>query len=164
MYSETVYLETTIISYLVAHPGRDLVVSAHQQITREWWGTAHNRFRLFISEAVLEEISVGDSKAVARRREAIQRLPVLELNEDVRELVRYYEKKLGLPDKAKADLVHIGFSVAYDMDYLLTWNCSHIANGETIRRLLQLNRLIKRRTPVILTPEELLEPLSGESL
>jgi hypothetical protein len=164
MSSETVYVETTIISYLVAQAGRDLVVSAHQQITREWWTSAHKRFRLFISEAVSEEISIGDSKAAARRREAIQGLPVLELNEDVRELVRYYEKKLGLPEKAKADLVHIGFSVAYEMDYLLTWNCSHIANGETIRRLLQLNRLIKRRVPVILTPEELLEPISGESL
>jgi len=76
-----------------------------------------------------------------------------------RKLVRYYEKELGLPIKARADLVHIGFAVAYEMDYLLTWNCSHIANGETIRRLLRLNQSLKRLSPVILTPEELLEPL-----
>lgn len=161
---ETVYLETTIVSYLIAYPGRDLIVSAHQQITREWWDIARSRFKLFISEAVLAEISAGDPKAAARRHKAVQRLPVLELNEDVRELVRHYERNLGLPRRARADLVHIGFTVSYEIDYLLTWNCSHIANGEIIRRLFQLNQAIKRVTPVILTPEELLGPDLEEDL
>ncbi|MBU1598934.1 type II toxin-antitoxin system VapC family toxin [bacterium] len=160
---ETVYLETTVVSYLVAHPSRDLVVSAHQQITREWWDITQKRFKLFVSEAVLEEISRGDSMAVARRQEIVKELPVLELNEDVRELVRGYEKRLGLPKQARADIVHIAFAVAYKLDYLLTWNCSHIANGEVIRRLLRLNKELKRLTPIILTPEELLEPISGEN-
>ena len=161
---ETVYLETTIVSYLVAYPGRDLIVSAHQQITREWWEMARNRFKLFISEAVLEEIGAGDLKASARRRKVVQGLPILELNKDVRELVRHYERFLGLPKRARADLVHISFAVSYEMDYLLTWNCSHIANGEIIRRLLRLNQSLKRATPLILTPEELIEPQLGENL
>ncbi|MEK9150118.1 MAG: type II toxin-antitoxin system VapC family toxin [Candidatus Desantisbacteria bacterium] len=161
---ETVYLETTVVSYLVAYPSRDLVVSAHQQITREWWDIAQKQFNLFISEAVLEEIGRGDPIAVARRQEIVQKLPVLELNKDVRELVRSYEKNLGLPKQATTDIVHIAFAVAYEVDYLLTWNCSHIANGEVIRRLLQLNQGLKRATPLILTPEELLEPIPGGNI
>lgn len=148
---ESVYIETTIISYLVAYPGRDLIVSAHQQITKEWWGVAQERFKLYISEAVLEEISLGDPIAAVRRQEIVQGLPVLELNKNVRKLVRNYEKNLGLPSKAKADLLHIAFAVEYEMDYLLTWNCSHIANGEVIRRLMTTNQRLKKSSPLILT-------------
>jgi hypothetical protein len=114
----------------VAYAGRDLIVSAHQHITKEWWNKAQERFKLYISEAILEEISAGDPLAAVRRQEIVQGLPILELNNSVRKLVRNYEKNLGLPSKAKADLLHIGFAVEYEMDYLLTWNCSHIANGE----------------------------------
>lgn len=156
---ETVYLETTIVSYLAAHPSRDLIVSAHQQITREWWNIAQKRFKIFISETVLEEISAGDQMVVARRQEFVQDFEIFELNQDVRNLVLNYENNLGLPKRAKVDIIHIAFAVAYEVDYLLTWNCAHIANGEVIRRLLQLNQELKRLTPVILTPEELLEPL-----
>ncbi|MCR4293109.1 MAG: hypothetical protein NUV76_09570 [Candidatus Kuenenia sp.] len=89
-------------------------------------------------------------------------MPIYELNEDVRKFVFYYEKKLGLPESAKADLIHIAFAVSYEVDYLLTWNCAHIANGEVIRKLIQLNNDMNRVTPLILTPEELLEPLTRE--
>ncbi|MFC1672482.1 hypothetical protein ACFL01_05035, partial [Planctomycetota bacterium] len=56
----TVYLETSVISYLAAWPSRDLVVAAHQQITHEWWQTAGEHYRLLVSDAVIEEISAGD--------------------------------------------------------------------------------------------------------
>lgn len=125
---ETVYLETTIVSYLVAYPSQDLIANAHQQITREWWDTAQKRFTLFISKAVLEEISAGDPLAAARRQKAVFGLPILELKEDVRELVRNYEKNLGFPKRARSGLIHIAFAVAYEMDYLLNWNCYHIGN------------------------------------
>lgn len=161
---EIVYLETTIVSYLTAHPSRDLVVNAHQQITREWWEVAKNRFKLRISEAVLEEISRGDPDASKRRKEIIKDIPIYELNEDVRKFVFYYEEKLGLPESAKVDLVHIAFAVSYEVDYLMTWNCAHIANGEVIRKLIQLNNDMNRVTPLILTPEELLEPFTREDI
>ena len=156
---ETVYIETTVVSYLAAYSSRDLIVTAHQQITQEWWDVSQGRFNIFISEAVLEEISAGDENAATRRMEIVKELPILELTQDVRHLVHIYKKNLNFPEKASADLVHIAFAVAFEMDYLLTWNCSHIANGEVIRRLYKLNKEIKRATPLILTPEELLEPL-----
>lgn len=158
----TVYLETTIPSYLAAHPSRDLVIAGHQQITHDWWPTARDRFDLYISEAVLHEIRAGNPDAVARRLAFVDRLPILALNQDVRALVEVYDKRLGLVGRARADLPHFAFAVAYEMDYLVTWNCAHIANGEMIRRLLDVNAGLNRFTPLIVTPEGILEPLKGE--
>lgn len=151
----SVYLETTIPSYLAGRPSRDLVTAAHQQITYEWWGQARSNFELFVSELVLEEIRAGDPTVSARRLELVKDLPVLSLREDVRELVGVYSSRLRLPDQASADVLHIAFAVAYELDYLVTWNCKHIANGQIIHRLIEVNREIGRPTPVIVTPEEL---------
>ena len=120
----SVYLETTIPSYLAAHPSRDLVMAAHQQITQDWLRGAQQ--------------------------------PVLQLNEDVRRLVREYDRRLGLVGRARADLPHFAFAVAYQMDYLVTWNCRHIANGEVIRRLLDANAELHLPTPLLVTPEEIM--------
>jgi len=158
----SVYLETTVPSYLAANPSRDLIVAAHQQITREWWQDARDRFELFISEAVVAEIRMGDPGASARRLQLVRDLPRLELNDDVRSLVELYDKKLGLATRAKVDVLHIAFAVGYRLDYLVTWNCNHIANGEVVRRLQQLNREIDQPTPLILTPEELSLGALGE--
>jgi hypothetical protein len=151
----TIYLETTIPSYLAGRLSRDLIVAAHQQITHEWWSQARERFDLFISEAVLEEIRAGDPGLAARRLDLVTGLPVLAVREDVRTLVRIYYEELGLPPQAGADVLHIAFAVAYELDYLVTWNCKHIANGQVIRRLLVLNQKLGKSTPVIVTPEEL---------
>jgi hypothetical protein len=156
---QTVYLETTIPSYLAAKASRDLIVAAHQQITQDWWQTARARFELYVSGAVLDEVRAGDPDAVERRLQFIGDLPVLALNDDVRTLTRHYGKALGLSGKARADIPHLAYAVSYQMDYLVTWNCSHIANGEMIRRLLKANTELKRSTPLIVTPEEILESL-----
>ena len=158
----SVYLETTIPSYLAAHPSRDLVIAAHQQITHDWWRTAPDRFDLYISQAVLDEIEVGDPDAVARRLEIVQGLPILSFSDDVGRLVEAYDDRLGFVGRARADLVHIAFAVAYESDYLVTWNCRHIASGETIRRLARANAELGRFTPVIVTPEELLANTGGD--
>ena len=154
----SVYVETTISSYLAAFPSRDLVIAAHQQITHDWWLNAASRFDLYISEAVLDEIQAGDPGAVARRIEIVDGLAILEFSDDVAKLVEAYDDRLGLVGRARADLVHIAFAVAYELDYLVTWNCRHIANGEMIGRLANANAQLVRSTPVIVTPEELLEP------
>jgi hypothetical protein len=154
---QKVYLETTIASYLTAKASRDLVIAAHQQITQEWWQTARDRFELYVSEAVLGELRAGDPEAIERRLRSIGSLPVLALNADVRALTGHYERTLGLFGRARADVPHFAYAVSYQMDYLVTWNCSHIANGEMIRRLLKVNAELNRLTPLIVTPEEILE-------
>jgi hypothetical protein len=156
---QTVYLETTIPSYLAARASRDLIVAAHQQITQDWWQTARDRFDLYVSAAVLDELRAGDPEAVERRLQFIEDLPVLRLNDDVRALTRHYGETLGLAGRARADIPHLAYAVSYQVDYLVTWNCSHIANGEMIRRLFRANVELKRPTPLIVTPEEILEAL-----
>ena len=157
----TVYLETTIPSYLVARPSRDLVIAAHQQITHDWWTTARDRFELYVSEAVLDEIRAGDPGYAAKRLEIVAGLGVLVLSEEVESLIRVYRERLLPVGSARGDLPHFAYAVAYKMDFLVTWNCAHLANGQVIRRLLLVNNEIGQDTPVILTPEELLTTYLG---
>jgi hypothetical protein len=151
----TVYLETSVISYLAAWPSRDLVVAAHQQISHEWWQTAGERYRLLVSDAVIEEISAGDPDAAQRRKEKVKGLEILGFNEDIERLVGIYEDRLNLPRTAKEDLIHIAFAASYEVDYLATWNCDHIANAEVMRRLQETNQSIGVFSPLLVTPEEL---------
>ncbi len=152
----TLYLESTIPSYLAARPSRDLIVAAHQQITHEWWEYARPNFEIYISEAVFAEISAGDPEAASRRLSFVENFPVLALNHEIETLAGEYQHKLGLPLKARIDALHIACAVIYELEYLLTWNCTHIANGVMIKRLQNINTTINRITPIIVTPEELL--------
>lgn len=82
----------------------------------------------------------------------------------MRHLVHEYDRRLGLSGSGRADLPHFAFAVAYEMDYLVTWNCRHIANGEIIRRLIEANTEMDRATPLIVTPEKILSvPEEDES-
>ncbi|HSB05557.1 MAG TPA: type II toxin-antitoxin system VapC family toxin [Thermodesulfobacteriota bacterium] len=161
MNKPSLYLESTIISYLAAYPSRDLIVAAHQQITHEWWDQVRPKFNNYISQAVLDEISIGDPDAASRRRALAAGLPILALTEEVELLAEEYVSKLGLPRGAQLDAVHLACAVFYEVDYLLTWNCAHLANGLVIKRLQRVNAALGRSTPVIATPEELLTSPGG---
>jgi len=151
----TVYIETSIPSYLSANPSRDLAIAGHQNITRKWWPLAIANFDCYVSEAVIFEISRGDPDSARRRIECLQNVEILAYSVEIESLIRTYGESLGLTGSAKADLPHFAYAVGYNMDYLVTWNCRHIANGHVIRRLMEVNRQIGRETPVIVTPEEL---------
>jgi predicted nucleic acid-binding protein len=151
-----VYLETTIPSYLTASSSRDLVLAAHQQITREWWDL-RSRFDLFISQVVLQEIASGDEEAAAKRLQLVQDIPVLQLTEEVRAFARELLKQKALPLQAAVDAVHVAVAVVNGMDYLLTWNCAHIANATIRNKIEHVCRSKGYEPPMICTPEELLE-------
>jgi len=151
-----VYLETTIPSYLTSWLSRDLVIAAHQQITREWWQNC-NRFDLFISQVVLREASGGDSQVAAKRLEILENIPVLEVTEEAIELAQKLVDQGPIPEKAGVDALHIAIAVVNGMDYLLTWNCSHIANASIRTQIDYICRSSGYEPPVICTPEELME-------
>lgn len=157
-----VYVETSVVSYYCARPSRDLIVAAHQQITRDWWETRLRQcYQPFVSEIVVVECARGDAAAAKQRLQAIENLPRIAADTDESErLARQYVEALGIPEFAYADALHIALAVLGNMDYLTTWNCSHIANGATIARLLEFNRVQGLCECVICTPEELME---GES-
>jgi len=152
-----VYVETTIPSYLTAWRSPELVMAARQQITRQWWDTRREAFDLFVSQLVIDEASAGDRDAAARRLKVLEDLPLLEAQEGTDELVQTLVRDLALPDKAAADAAHIALAVVNGVDFLLTWNCTHIANA-AFRPIIQLAcETLGFQMPIICTPEELLK-------
>ena len=152
-----VYLETTIPSYLTAWLSRDLVMAGHQQTTREWWDKRRHEFELFVSDLVIEEAGSGDPGAARRRLESMVNIPVLDAGEEVDTLAAELMKRVPLPPNAIADSVHIATAAVSGMDYLVTWNCTHIANAALRSNIEAVCRQSGYEPPVICTPEELLK-------
>jgi hypothetical protein len=151
-----VSLETTIVSYLTARPMRTVVGAAHQQITLDWWQQRRHEFDLVVSEAVIREAERGDPDAAKRRLAALKGIPRLVLTEEVLRLAEQFLGRGLLPSKAAEDGLHIAVATVHKVDYLLTWNCAHIANPELQAKLAEY--LVERELflPFICTPEELL--------
>jgi hypothetical protein len=152
-----VYIETSVVSYLTARLSNNLIVAGHQQITQEWWEKVLPQVECIISLFVIEEVSRGDVSAASKRLEAIKDFSVLSLNDDVKELANKYLKGIELPDKAKIDAFHLAFAAWYKVDYLVSWNCTHIASARVRKLLEKLNNQLNIQTPIICTPEELME-------
>ncbi len=153
---ESVYLETTFISYLAARPSRDLLVAAHQQATQDWWTDRHSEFECFVSQVVLDEASVGDATEVEKRLAVLGDLPVLEITQEVESLSQAILSSGVIPPRAVRDAAHIAVATVNEIDYLLTWNCKHLANAQIARRISLVCERVGRRMPIICTPEELM--------
>jgi predicted nucleic acid-binding protein len=151
-----VYLETSVISYLTAPSSRDLVVAGHQQITKEWWED-RMRFDLYVSDAVFEEASRGDPVAAARRIAALEGIDILRPIPQALTLAQRVLESGTMPAKAALDALHVALATVHGMDFLLTWNCAHIANAAIRPRLDELCWKAGYRPSVICTPLELTE-------
>jgi predicted nucleic acid-binding protein len=152
-----VYLETSVISYLAARPSRDLIVAANQQITQEWWQNSRPAFEVFVSALVVREAGGGDQDAARQRLVILEGVPLLTLNPDMVTLAGKLVRDVPLPSQAIADALHIAVAAVGGMDYLLTWNCKHLANAA---RRYQIERVCREQgyePPIICTPQELLE-------
>ncbi len=152
-----IYVETSVISYLTSRLSRDLIVAGHQQITQEWWANQRDKFELFVSQTVLEEIAGGDQEAAQQRLSVIESLPLLEITEEAIALAKDLVRLGRLPEKAAVDALHIAIAVTNKVDYLLTWNCKHLANAALRSRIERVCRARGYDPVVICTPEELLE-------
>lgn len=152
----TLYVETSVVSYLTAQPSRDIVTAARQQITREWWATKRTGFELYVSRFVLQEVRSGDAAAAALRLEALNGIPELELTKTTMELAEALVAQGPLPTTAALDALHVAAAVSAGVDYLLTWNFKHLANA-TIRRTIDTVCRQRGYEPcIICTPEELI--------
>ncbi|NMC21656.1 MAG: type II toxin-antitoxin system VapC family toxin [Thermogutta sp.] len=153
---ESVYLETTFISCLVARPSRDVIVAGHQQITQEWWANRRSEFECSVSQVVIDEASAGDPAEVEKRLAIIAGLPALEVTETAEALTRAIMAAGILPPHAFPDAAHVALSAVHGVDYLLTWNCRHLANAQIARRITVVCEKLGHRMPIICTPEELM--------
>lgn len=152
----TVYVETTIFSYLTARPSGDLVTAAHQRITAEWWMNAARRHRLVTSAVVLQEAGAGDPLLAEHRRVLLADLPLLELTPEVRLLAQDLLDRRLLPARANADALHVAVAAVGRVDYLVTWNLRHLAGAVVRRRIEHALRELGLESPTLCTPEELL--------
>lgn len=149
-----VYVETSVLSYLTSWRSRDLIQAAHQEVTIEWWA-GRERFELFVSDAVLMEAGRGDPEAARRRLAAAEGLTALAATEEAQALASALLRAAAMPAKAAVDAAHVAIATVHGMNFLLTWNCAHIANA-TMREVIEdVCRREGFRAPIICTPEEL---------
>ena len=158
MKKPTVYIETSVVSYLVAEPSVNIVTAARQALTRQWWDEKRQDYELYISEFVVSEAASGDPLMADRRLATLSGIAVIQLTGAATDLADMLIEEGPIPAKAALDALHIAVAVAGGMEFLLTWNFKHLANA-TMRA--QIERKCRSRgfePPIICTPEE----LSGE--
>ena len=153
---ESVYLETSFISYLVARASRDVIVAGHQQTTQEWWENRRSKFECSVSQVVIDEASAGDPGEVPKRLAIIGELATLDVTPEAEALTRDIMAGGILPPHAFPDAAHVAVSAVHGVDYLLTWNCKHLANAQISRRIALVCEKLGHRMPIICTPEELM--------
>ena len=152
---KTLYLETSVIGYLTARTSQNLIVAANMAVTREWWDTCRDNFEMYVSETVFNEAGRGDPEMAQKRIEVIADLPSLFANEAVTELTQQFLQQTNLPPKASDDALHIALATVYDLDFLVTWNCRHIANPNIQKKLSEISTNFGYQLPILCTPYQL---------
>jgi predicted nucleic acid-binding protein len=134
-----------------------MVIAAHQELTRQWWKDRSGEFELFISELVQEEARRGDPDAAANRLEVLGKLPIISISDVAVTLAEHLVSEGHIPQESAADALHIAIAAVNGIDFLLTWNCKHLANASHRNRIETLVEGAGYACPVICTPEELME-------
>ncbi len=133
------------------------MVLGNQELTREWWANRRSAYDIFVSEVVIGEAAGGDSELARQRLATIEALPLLAVSEEAERLAPLLRRASGLAPNAETDALHVAVAAVHGIDYLLSWNCAHIANA-TIRRAIEKQcRASGFEPPVICTPQELME-------
>ena len=151
------YLETTIPSFLTARTSRHWVTARMQDITRRWWNSWRTQFEIYISDIVLKEITAGDPEAAQKRRTILEHFTELESDDESRALAARIVEVCGLPSQAIADAGHVALAATHGLDFLLTWNCAHLANPHIASKIEQACHARGYSCPVLCTPEQLME-------
>lgn len=153
--TESVYIESSVISYLVARPSRDIVITARQAITETWWRERRAEFELYISTLVVQEIGRGDTEAAVRRLDVVEDIPLLAISPEAQYLAEDLVNKGAIPANSEEDALHIGLATAAGIDFLLTWNFKHINNAHTKAAITAIVESHGFVCPILCSPEEL---------
>lgn len=152
---QSVYLETTIISYLAARPSSDIVVAGHQKITHDWWQNTRTSYELFASELVVQEASSGDPQLAQKRLVFLTDAKLLQVTDECRDLAKHLIASGVIPVTSVADALHLAVAAVNALDFLLTWNCRHLANAAMRNAITSTLVAAGHSSPIICTPEEL---------
>jgi hypothetical protein len=153
---DTVYIETSIISYLRQKPSSQVIIAARQLLTHRWWNDERANYELVVSQYVVDEASAGDPALAADRLVALDGIPLLPHDPEIPRIAKGIMSLGVLPPKAQVDALHIAAVAHHRVKYLLTWNCAHIANAKILPRIHRLLTDLGIPIPNICTPEELL--------
>ena len=154
--NRSVYIESSVISYLVARPSRDLVIAGHQAVTAEWWDNHRLRYDLYVSPLVLEEVSAGDALAAEERLRVITDIPSVSIAAEAELLASALLASNAVPANSARDALHIAIAATQGMDYLVTWNFKHINNASTRTMVINVVSNSGLVCPVLCSPEELM--------
>ena len=131
-------------------------MAARQLLTNKWWDTERTNYELVVSQYVLDEASAGDPTLAVERMQALAGIPLLPNAPEITRIASEIMSRAILPAKAQVDALHIATVADHRIQYLLTWNCKHIANAQILPRIHQVLTDAGVPIPVICTPEELL--------
>jgi len=159
---DSVYIETSVVSYLAARRSRSLIAAAWQEVTWEFWENHRTTYDLYTSELVVEEASVGDSTAVERRLSFLRGIPELPVDQEVSHLAAALLADGAIPAKAELDALHVAVSAVHATTFLLTWNCRHLDNPAAKPRIRRVCVELGYTCPEICTPLEMTEGLPDE--
>lgn len=152
----TVYIETSVVSYLVAEMSENIVVSGHQLVTHAFWKTLTN-YSVFISDTVVMEASCGDEEKAQRRLREMRDFSILEADPKTQELAKCLVKEKAVPEKCPEDAVHIAVAAVHAIEFIVTWNFKHINNPFMMRKISSVVTKHGYSMPIICSPEEFME-------
>ena len=152
----SVYIESTIPSFIVGETSPVIVTAARQITTRCWWKDFRQGYRLYISRLVRQEIARGKANVARERLSLVAGLPQLLITDAVLEFANELHTQPGLTEVPEQDAVYLAVASYYRMDYLLTWNLTHIANAQTWRAIERFRARWGTYFPTICTPDELM--------
>ena len=155
MSKPRVYVETTIPSfYHEVRTSPDVV--ARRDWTRQWWTTAPSNYELVTSPAVLDELAGGLPDRGKRRLDLVRDLPVLSVEPAITEIVQAYVRYKLMPADPSGDAMHLALASYHKCDFLVTWNCQHLANANKFGHIRRVNTMLGLFVPALVTPLELL--------
>lgn len=152
----SVYIETSVVSYLTARPSRDIAIATHQSYTRDFWEKL-DQYHVYISELVTKEASQGDSGAAQKRLESIESIKLLTIDKDALVLSEKLIFEKVMPANQPEDALHLAVATVNGLDIVLTWNYKHLNNPFTRMLTRQVIEEAGYHCPEICSPEELLE-------
>ena len=150
--TKSVYIDTSVVSYLTARPTRDMRTATRQVETIEWWTMESRHFDLFSSDVTIDEASKGNEDAANRRIEVLREMTILTLTPDASALARALLAGGAVPEGAEVDARHIAVAAVNNIDYILTWNFSHMANTVTIPIISEICEQQGYNSPIITIP------------
>ena len=149
------YIETTIPSfYFEGRPEAEMV--ARREWTRDWWGNHRSSYELVTSDAVADELERGDFPSRDEALALIQDLPLLDVSQAVADTVEAYVAHYVMPADPAGDALHLAIASVHKCDFLLTWNCRHLANANKFAHIRRVNGMLGLFVPTLVTPLELL--------